>query len=66
MKTQTVYKIEHNGVYCIVFLLEDALDMMKCDIEDNYEKDGDPLEFKLTIIEMTEEEIEALPEFEGF
>ena len=66
MKTITAYKVEHQDVFCIVFLLSDAHYLISNEIENNYSKGEDSLAFQLSVIEMTEEEIENLGEFEGF
>lgn len=66
MSKQTVYKVNHNGSYCIVFLLSDALDIIKVEVEDNYSEEESPLEYTLSVEEMTEKEINSLPEFDGF
>ena len=65
MKKETAYKIEHNNSFCILLLLSDALDLIKNEIE-NYDEGEETSEFKLSVIEMTEEEINNLGEFDGF
>ena len=65
MKKETAYKVEHNKNFCILFLLSDALDLIKNEIE-NYDEGEETSEFKLSVIEMTEEEINNLGEFDGF
>jgi hypothetical protein len=66
MKTQTAYKVEHQDVFCIVFLLSDALYLINEEIYNNYTKGLEPFVFQLSVIQMTEKEIEDLGEFEGF
>lgn len=63
---ETVYKLTINEITCVFFLLSDALDTIKTHEFDNYDKDGDPIKFELEVCEMSEEEIEALGEFDGF
>lgn len=63
---ETVYKLTIDGTYVILFVLSDVFDIIKEYEFDEYEKGADPLHFHLEIGEMTEEEIKALPEFEGF
>ena len=57
MKKETAYRVDHNDNYCVVFLLSDALHLIKTEIEENYTKE-DEFQFELSVIEMTEEEIE--------
>lgn len=38
----TVFKVEHEGSHCILFHIQDALDLMKAEIEDNYSKEDHP------------------------
>jgi hypothetical protein len=62
---ETVYKLTIDGTFCVVHLLSDAFCMIQEHEFDNYSKDV-PMEFKLEITEMSDAEINALGEFEGF
>ena len=62
----TVYKLTIDGTFCVVYLLSDAFYMIEEHELDNYNKDNCPMEFKLEITEMSDAEINALGEFEGF
>lgn len=66
MKKQKVYKLEYQENFYISSSLSDVTDTINSEIEDNYSEGDEPLEFSLSVIEMTEEEIKDLPEFDGF
>lgn len=63
---ETVYKLKIGNETCIFMSMEDAYNEMVGYEFDNYEKGDEPLEMTITVCEMSEEEIENLPQFEGF
>jgi len=63
---ETVYKVTHNGDFCILHSLDCALELMKSQIRDNEDDEDIEMSFELDVVEMTEDEISNLPEFDGF
>jgi hypothetical protein len=63
---ETVYIVEHESSFCILYILEDALELIKSETNENYSKDENPFEFTLKVCEMSEKDLSELPEFEGF
>lgn len=57
-----MFKVTYDGTYCLVYTLNDAIDTLKYELEqeDCFGK------IEVERVEMTQEEIDALPEFEGF
>ena len=62
MEKIKLFKVTYDGTYCILYTLDDALTTIKNEMEqdDFFDK------IELERVEMTQEEIDALPEFDGF
>lgn len=61
-----VYCMKCNGSTAVYFDLEDLMDALKLEFEDQDFEAMQGINYKISVKEMTEAEIEALPEFDGF
>tara|TARA_R110002050_G_scaffold69507_2_gene150320 strand:+ start:6786 stop:6986 length:201 start_codon:yes stop_codon:yes gene_type:complete len=66
MKKVVVYCLTMNGVTAVYFCVEDLCDSIKMEFEDQDFDSMKNCEYKIWTKEMTEKEIDDLPEFEGF
>ena len=64
MKKTTVWCLRKDGITAINFDLSDLLASVQMEFEDQGHMEGET--YEIFTKEMTEKEIEELPEFEGF
>lgn len=62
----TLPKLTIDGVSAIYLDIEDLCESFKTEIVDYTSEEKRTLDTSISFIEMTEKELEALPEFEGF
>lgn len=63
---QTVWILEHEGSKAVHFSLGCLIDGIKLEFEDRDHEGMGGYQYKIYTSEMTEEEINDLPEFDGF
>ncbi|WP_373325654.1 hypothetical protein [Sporomusa paucivorans] len=64
-----VYKVTSDGTWCALKTIDQAVEMVAIEMEaalDSMEPGDETPSFKIVVDEMTEEEFENLPEFDGF
>jgi len=61
-----VFCLTMNGITAIYFDMDDLCDSLKMEFEDQDFDSMKECEYLITVKEMTEKEIEELPEFDGF
>lgn len=66
MKKETVYVLELDGLKSIHLTLECLRDAMEREFDLLHPDDFEDIVFKVYASEMTQKEIDDLPEFEGF
>jgi hypothetical protein len=63
---QKYCKVTIDGTFCIYNSLKEALSSVEYDIESFIELNGEPVTVTFEDVWMTDEEFEALPEFDGY
>lgn len=69
MKKITVYKVHCDGGWCAFDDLDNAVKIIKAEIEaeaDSMTPGEETREYSIEVCEMAEQEYKALPEFNGF
>lgn len=59
------YKLEINGSYLISHNIDDIMETLKFEIQEGV-KIGENIQCEVYVLEMSEEEYNNLPEFDGF
>lgn len=60
---EKVFVLEANGSKCVFPNLQDLFEEIRIEFEENYHN---KTEFKISSAEMSKEELENMPEFDGF
>ena len=66
MEKQRVYVLELGSIRAISLDLESVKDRLEMELDSYPDEELEGLEYKISVKFMTDDEIDALPEFDGF